>query len=198
MQNHEAFELLTARLKSFAAVNDEMAALFEEHGKVIHVPKKNLLVAAGAVDDSAYFIARGAFMMSVVTDEGVTRATTFFLDHYNDFMRCPDSSYLHLPTIYQLMAVEDSVVIKYNNRFMSDLLDNNHDLLRYWYYELQRANAASNKIRDARLALPAAKFLQMLYNDYPLLFQRFPSQHIAEFIGITPVWLSNLKKRLFS
>ncbi|MDD6394070.1 MAG: hypothetical protein PUG21_07355 [Prevotella sp.] len=33
--------------------------------------------------------------------------------------------------------------------------------------------------------------------QYPLLFQRFRGKDIANFMGVTPVWLCNIKRRVF-
>ena len=166
--------------------------------KPMHIDRNKFLVQQGEVCRYVYFIAKGAFLMSIVTESGESKTTSFFLDHYHDFIMCPDSVYFNTPTIYEVKAVEDSVVIKFTGEFINHLLDSNHALLRYSLQELRRDVAINSIIKDARLALPAAKFLQLLYDQYPLIFQRFPAQSIAEFMGITPVWLSNLRKKAIS
>jgi CRP-like cAMP-binding protein len=195
MLNQEIFDLLQVRLKTAVNADEALINLFEQNGKIIHVHKKQLLVISGTMDDNSYFIAKGAFLMSVVTDKGIAKTTSFYLDHYNDFISCSDTVYLHTPTIYQVMAVEDSVVIRFSRKFINHLLESDHKFLTYFLNERQILSAIVNKIRDARLALSSVEFLDFLYDQYPMIFQRFPSQNIAEFMGITPVWLSNLKRR---
>jgi CRP-like cAMP-binding protein len=195
MQNQEIFDLLKVRLQTAVDADEALINLFEQNGKIIHVRKKQLLVIPGTMDDNAYFIAKGAFLMSVVTEEGISKTTSFYLDHYNDFISCSDTVYLHTPTIYQVRAIEDSVVIRFSRKFLNHLLAADHRFLAYFLNERQMLSAIVSKIRDARLALSSAEFLDFLYDQYPMIFQRFPSQNIAEFMGITPVWLSNLKRR---
>jgi len=195
MQSEDIYDLLRTRLRAIIQEDEAVMALFEQNGKIMHVHKKQLLIMSGTMDDNVYFIAKGAFLMSIVTDDGSAKTTTFFLDHYNDFIRCPDSAYLHIPTIYQVTAVEDSVIIRFSGKFITTLLDDHPQLARYILVEQQRTLAISTQIRDARLALTSARFLQFLFDHYPLIFQRFPAQSIAEYMGITPVWLSNLKRR---
>jgi CRP-like cAMP-binding protein len=195
MQNDDIYDLLKTRLKTIMHGDETIMGMFEQNGKILHVHKKQLLVMSGTVDDHLYFIAHGAFLMSIVTEDGTVRTANFFLDHYNNFMLCQDSSYLHMPTIYQVTAVEDSIVIQFSRKFINTLLDSHPLFARYILDELQRTTAISTQIRDARLSLSSAQFLQFLFEHYPVIFQRFPAQSIAEYMGITPVWLSNLKRR---
>jgi len=198
MQDQEVYSLLKERLEHHIILDDGLMASLEKNGKIIHIPKKKLLIIAGSTDDSVYFIAKGAFLMAFVTESGESKTTSFFLDHYNDLIVRPDSIGTDTPTMYEVKAVEDAVVIKFSRQFINHLQDTNHALLKYSFHELRRATAISSIIGDARVALPAAEFLQLLYNQYPLIFKRFPAQSIAEFMGITPVWLSNLRKKAIS
>ena len=198
MQDHEVYSLLKGRLEQHITLDDGLMESFENNGKIIRIPKKKLLIIPGTRDDSVYFIAKGAFLMAIVTESGESKTTSFFLDHYHDFIMCPDTVYFNTPTIYEVKAVEDAVVIKFTGEFINHLLDSNHALLKYSLQELRRDVAINSIIKDARMALSAAKFLQLLYDQYPLIFQRFPAQSIAEFMGITPVWLSKLRKKAIS
>jgi CRP-like cAMP-binding protein len=195
MQNEDIYDLLKKRLKTIIHGDEAIMALFEQNGKIMHIHKKQLLIMSGTMDDNVYFIALGAFLMSIVTEDGTARTTSFFLDQYNDFIRCPDSAYLHIPTIYQVSAVEDSIVVRFSRKFIDTLLESHPQFVKYNLTETQRSLAISTQIRDARLALTSAQFLQFLFENYPLIFRRFPAQSIAEYMGITPVWLSNLKRR---
>jgi len=195
MQNEDIYDLLKSRLKTIIPGDEAVMDLFEQNGQIMHIHKKAFLVRTGTIDDNVYFIAQGAFLMSMVTEDGTAKTTSLFVYHYNDCIRCQDSAYLHVPTCYQVRAVEDSLVMRFSGKFINTLLEDQPQLAKYILVQIQRTSAISTQIRDARQALPSAQFLQFLYERYPLIFQRFPAQSIAEYMGITPVWLSNLKRK---
>gem|GEM_PF-2998520 len=195
MYEKEVYLQLKRRLQNYAGISDEFVVLLEQNGEILNIHKKKLLVLPGTVDKHMYFLAKGAFLMSIATKTGETRSTSFYLDHYNDFIVCGDSYYTGTPTMYQVQAVEDSVLVRLNKNFIDGLIETNFSFAKYALQELRNTTTMSDKIRDARIALSSADFLQLLYDQYPYIPERFPAHHIADFMGITAVWLSKLKRR---
>jgi CRP-like cAMP-binding protein len=191
------FEKLKSRIEKDSPVDDSLIMTLIDNGQILNIRKGELLVTFGTLDDNVYFVANGGFLMSIITDEGIEKTTMFYLDDYSDLIICMDSYNLQIPTIYQVRAAEDSVVIKFSRKFIRKLLVDDAQFALYYIIELENMLANTSEICDARLSSSALNFLKLLYERYPLFFQHFSSQVIAEFMGITPVWLSNLKRKLF-
>jgi len=186
---------LKKRIQNYDGLSDDFIDLIEQNSEIVNIHKKKLLVVPGTLDNHMYFLAKGAFLMSIVTKTGETKTTSFCVDHYNDFVLCSDSYYMHTPTIYQVQAVEDSVLVRFNKNFIEGLIATNASFTKYALQELRNTSTMADQIRDARIALSSADFLQLLYEKYPYILERFPAHTIAGFMGISRVWLSNLKKR---
>lgn len=191
------FEKLKSRIEKDTPVDDSLVMTLIDNGQILNIRKGELLVTFGTLDDNVYFVANGGFLMSIITDEGIEKTTMFYLDDYSDLIICMDSYNLQIPTIYQVRAAEDSFVIKFSRKFIRKLLVDDAQFALYYIIELENMLANTSEICDARLSSSALNFLKLLYERYPLFFQHFTSQVIAEFMGITPVWLSNLKRKLF-
>ncbi len=195
MHKKAIYHQLKRRLQNYAQISDEFIALFEQNSEILHVHKKKLLVIPGSIDSHMYFLAKGAFVMAIATKTGEIKTTSFYLDYYNDFINCDDSYNMGMPTVYQVQAIEDSVLLRFNKNFIEGLLETNPSFVKYFLQEFRNTTTMANKIREARIALSSADFLQLLYDQYPYIVERFPAHTIAGFMGITPVWLSKLKNR---
>lgn len=54
-----------------------------------------------------------------------------------------------------------------------------------------------NQLQNHSIGLTSQAFLEWLLEHYSFLFQRFQSKDIANFMGITPTWLSRLKQKVY-
>ena len=53
-----------------------------------------------------------------------------------------------------------------------------------------------NQFQNHLLGLSSEELLKWLLKNYQPIFQRFRSKDIANFMGVTPIWLSNLKRKI--
>jgi hypothetical protein len=53
-----------------------------------------------------------------------------------------------------------------------------------------------NQLQNHLTGLSSEEFLKWLLKNYNFIPQRFSSHDIANFMGITPTWLSLLKRKL--
>ncbi|MCG8332703.1 MAG: hypothetical protein MI974_33770, partial [Chitinophagales bacterium] len=53
-----------------------------------------------------------------------------------------------------------------------------------------------NELRALLISLSSEEMLQYLHEHYPQILQQIPSKYVANFLGITPQWLSKLKHKL--
>ena len=53
-----------------------------------------------------------------------------------------------------------------------------------------------SEIRAQIITLDSLEMLQYLHKNYPQILQQVPSKIRSNFLGITPQWLSKIKKKL--
>lgn len=161
--------------------------------KEVRVKKGQFLSEVGRVVDKLYFMQKGCVIICVKIngEEKVIEFFTendIFTDFYSYLRRVPAQSYMRV--------LENSVMIGVKKEHFEQILRRSHDLEHFGRKFLeerllegligfQNSAVLSNEERYLRLA-----------RKRPGLFQRVPQYLIASYLGLTPVGLSKIRKRL--
>lgn len=173
-------------------------AELEQKCSVLKLEKNELLIRYNADNKKMFFIVSGSFIRSIITSRGEDRTVMFHTEDFLEFVKAYDTVYFHEKTNYEIKANERSVVIAFDYDFMFQAVSKQLDLLQYFTFKTEELLKTIDLFRNFQLGLTSDEYLSWLYENYSFLFQRFPAQNIASFMGITPVWLSKLKAKLTS
>lgn len=157
------------------------------------ISKKHDLLLPGKISREIYFIEKGC--LQLYYDKNGEDATIFIAVE-NMFIGAFASFLSRRPSEQGLRALEDC-----------ELLVLTHTALEELYLTLPKMNIIVRKLLEQRflhaqslvssfvLNNPEERYLQMLRRR-PELLQRVPQHVLATFLGITPVSLSRIRKRL--
>ncbi|WP_051296185.1 Crp/Fnr family transcriptional regulator [Eisenibacter elegans] len=186
----DALHQLTAQLVQLNAAEKR---LFESAFSLRQVPKGFTLVAAGQVAKEIYFINEG--LLRLYYDKDGEHITGFiFREHL--FASCYESFLQQSPSIQYLETLEDCQLLAINKARI--------DLL---YQQLPKINVFTRRLAEQRF-INAQRILSSFLLDSPEqrcqhfieqhgdLFLRVPHHIIASYLGITPVSLSRIRRRL--
>jgi CRP-like cAMP-binding protein len=180
----------SAQLVSFTK---EERQIIESYFSVRQVPKKFTLIKNGKIARELYFINKGLLRLYYTKDIEDITAFIFrehlFASSYDSFLR-------QSPSIQGLDTLEDA-----------ELLVITYDDLNTLYKKVPRMETLARKIAEQRF-INAQLILSSYILDSPEerwkkfeasngdLLLRVPHHMIASFLGITPVSLSRIRKRL--
>jgi CRP-like cAMP-binding protein len=157
------------------------------------VPRKFKLAEEGKVAKELYFINKGLVRL-YYTKDGEEITGFIFKEHH--FASSYDSFLRQVPSIQTLETLEDC-----------DLLVINHKNLEQLYEALPKMHIVARKVAEQRF-INAQLLLSSFILDSPEeRYRKFEEQHgdlllrvpqhiIASFLGITPVSLSRIRKRI--
>ncbi|MCF1715291.1 Crp/Fnr family transcriptional regulator [Flavihumibacter sp. RY-1] len=180
----------SAQLVSFTR---EEQQIIESYFSVRQVPKKFTLIQNGKIARELYFINKGLLRLYYSKD---TEDITAFIFREHLFASSYDSFLRQAPSIQGLDTLEDS-----------ELLVITYDDLNTLYKKVPRMETLARKIAEQRF-INAQQILSSYILDSPEerwkkfeaingdLLLRVPHHMIASFLGITPVSLSRIRKRL--
>jgi CRP-like cAMP-binding protein len=107
-----------------------------------------------------------------------------------------ESIILNQPSSYSFEALEDTQMMVFDYNEMEELFAKNHQLERFGRYFIQQELAQAVKIYEGHLFFsPEERYLKFI-EKYPDLMNRVPLKHLSSFLGITPVSLSRIRKRI--
>lgn len=179
-------------LQSALDLNESELGLLFEEARRERLKKGDRIVTAGEVQNTLSFLTRG-ILRGYVVDENGEEVTDCFIYQSGDVaMGCngldePSLISIEALTPCELLRVPVSAVVDLFSREPGILCAHNkllrEDLKRHW--ELKRI-----------LYQPAMQRYQWFLAAHPGLSERVSSKYVASILGITPVTLSRLKKRL--
>jgi hypothetical protein len=196
MDKSSYFSIWANKLPSIE--NSEILDLLENNCDIICLDKNEPLIKFQANNRKIYFIIKGSFIRNIITSKGEEKTIMFHTEDFHEYFKSYDTIYFHQKTDYEIKANEKSVVLAFDFDFLFGQIQKDIKLLEYYIHKTEELFVILDLFRNFQLGLTSEEYLSWLYENYAFLFQRFPAQNIASFMGITPVWLSKLKAKLTS
>ena len=168
---------------------DYWLSLYEK----IELKKGDALVSAGQVVIHFYYLDTGCIYYYKM-QEGVTKVLEFYTE---DVFFTDLPSYVKgAPSKYFLRATEDTTVYAIKKVHTEKSYDESHQLERFGRLSMQEAFIKSySRVERMNNRTNEERYLRLL-GKRPGLLQRVPQYLIASYLGLTPVGLSKIRKRL--
>ena len=187
------FELIYRYIDQMIRLTEQERRLFENAFSFRQVPKKFLLIREGQVAREVFFINKGLLRLFYNKDgeeiTGFIFREGLFASSYESFLR-------QSPSIQNLETLEDC-----------ELLVLTFDKLEALYEKLPKINVMTRKIAEQRFINGQMILSSFLLDSPEERYRKFEAAHgdlllrvphhiIASYLGITPVSLSRIRKRI--
>ncbi|MBA4299825.1 cAMP-binding domain of CRP or a regulatory subunit of cAMP-dependent protein kinases [Algoriphagus alkaliphilus] len=189
-------QALIQHLESFIPLKENEKALFEDKFVSRLVKRKEKILTAGEVCKQYTFIVKGCFRMYGVDDKGFEHNIQFAAE--NDWIADISSFYTQKTSQLNIEALEASELLQIKQQDLFFLFTNVPKLNRIFkvmiehkYIELQ------NRVLQNFSSTAEQRYLGFL-EQYPHLSNRLPNTQIASYLGITPEFLSKVRKNIQS
>lgn len=161
------------------------------------VNSKKVILDYGQKCNKIYFILKGAFITKAWDEEKqIEKTISFNIDSFQPFVTNAESYFLNVVSETCIQAISDSTVMGFYKSHLEKIASDNKKFSQYYNKMIINGLTSGNQIRTKSLTYSPKKFYNYLMNNYPEIIQNIPSKHIASFLGISDVWLSNLKKSI--
>lgn len=188
------FAKLIAYIQQIYPIEKEKIEAFAAKAKLRSLKKKELFISEGEVCRHLIFIQQGLFRYYYVLADGSDLTKDFAIDQQNPFCTAYTSFTTKEPSQIWIEAVEDSVVLQWDEPFIRQLFQTDP-----WVFftknMLESMYVRKEKREYSFLRLTPKERYQQFLKEYPQLSQRVAQYQIASFLGITPESLSRIRKR---
>lgn len=186
-------ELFKQHLQKFIAIDEEKFNDVLSFFELKTVKKKENVLVEGQVCKFNYFVLNGCMRMFFINEKGVEHTTQFAIENW---WITDNMAYEHqLQTEFYIQAVEDTRLLTLHAESQEKLLSRYPEMERYFRYIYQRAYAASQR----RIKYMYDFSREELYNHFqlvnPQFVQRIPQYLIASYLGFTPEYLSEIRRK---
>jgi len=196
METSEALNIFRKSLEKFVVFNEAEWIVFTQHLSFMSLKKKKYFAVPEQVCDKVGFIVSGSIRyFHIIDGEDITSYFSFENEFVSSY-----KSYLTLqPGITYIQALEDTKLITYTRNDMEQMLQN--PLLAFKMEHFGRKITEhylccyEDRVASFITQTPEERYLSLLETGREIL-QRMPQHYIANFLGITPVSLSRIRRRL--
>ena len=183
-------------LEKFIKINDEDFEKILSFFEVKTFGKKENLLVEGQICRSNYFVLKGLLRKFFINEKGTEQITEFAIETW---WMTDNISYEHkVPSEFYIQTVEKSEILVISNDSQEKLLEEFPVMERYFRFVYQRAYAANQMRVKYIFSLSKEDFYFNLLKKQPEFVQRVPQYLIASFLGFTPEYLSEIRKRIVS
>jgi len=196
METSAALYQFRTALEKFVVFNEAEWIVFTQHLTFSTLKKKQFFAEYGKVCDKVGFIVTGSVRYFHVKD-GID--ITGYFSFENEFLSSYKSYLTNEPSINYIQALEDTRIINISKKDMETMLNN--PLLAYKMERFGRLIAEhylccyEDRVTSFITQSPEERYLQLISTGREIL-RRMPQHYIANFLGITPVSLSRIRRRL--
>ncbi len=189
-------ESLIRHLESFIPLSTLEKSQIEERFFPREVKKREKILTGGEVCGFYTFVEKGCFRMFGIDDKGFEHNIQFAAE--NNWIADIGSFHTTKVSLLNIEALEPSKILQIKQQDLYFLYTNIPKLDRIFkvlvelkYIELQ------NRILQNFSSTAEQRYLSFL-EQYPHLSNRLPNTQIASYLGITPEFLSKVRRDLMS
>ena len=157
------------------------------------IAKKDYLLRSGEICRHDNFITKGCVKVCYTDEKGVEYIIKFAME---DWWVIDIDSFLNAkPSFYYIQAIEDTELLQLSRSDYELLYQAIPKFQKFSNERWQNGFIALQQRLMQNLSLPAEERYQHFKQKYPGLEQRISQKLIASYLGITPEFLSKLRKK---
>lgn len=194
MITEEAHALLRRKVNGFSAVPDADWVLLLPYLEMKQLKKNEFFVKEGKRSFDVGLVLNG-MLRQYYTVEGEEKTTYFYFE--NHFVSAYISCITGNPSLLTIEALSDVQYISFPYAVLMELFDKSMAWQKFGRLVAEYLAVGLEERMTSLLMLnPEARYLNLLNSNKHKIIVRIPQHYIANYLGITPVSLSRIRKRL--
>ena len=191
-----SFGQLKKHIQIFTSISEEEFHDSVQYFKKFSVKKKEMIHKAGTVCTYNYFIISGCIRLFFINEKEVEQTIDFAIENWwlTDLF-----SYINQQSSeFYIQAVENAIIMKMSKTNEEILCEKNPIFNSYFKQIYQKANAAAQMLSKYLKEFSKEDFYLHFKKNFPEFLQRVPQYLLASYLGFTPEYLSEIRKKEFS
>ncbi|MDP2889998.1 MAG: Crp/Fnr family transcriptional regulator [Bacteroidota bacterium] len=182
-----------SHIRKYVKLDDHSVARLIQYISPLKLKRKEFLLKEGQICQSIYFVEKGCLRMFFIDDKLNEQITQFALENW--WMADHFSFLDNKPSPYLIQTIEKSEILAINKTLFEEMLRELPQMERYFRIIMQRAVAASQLRNKFTYEMSKEEFYQHFNTSFPEFVQRVPQYMIASYLGLTPQYVSELRKK---
>lgn len=187
---------LIDHIEKVSTIHVSEAGLLESFFEHKKYKKKELLLTEGHRCYEKFFIIKGCVHLYYLRQNGTEQTIDFALEDWwtSDFTAFQQGA----PAQFSIRAIENIEVLSITADRQQALFKQMPELHAYFHLVFQRAYAACQMRFRFLFEFSKEELYQHFLQHFPAFTQRVPQYLLASFLGFTPEYLSEIRKKYLS
>ena len=185
---------LTQHLRKYTEVPEKEVQPILSYFRAVTVAKKVSLLEAGQVCQHHYFVGKGCLRMFFINEKGNEQTLQFAIESW--WLTDHQSFSTQQETDFCIQAVERCELLTIDFNAQEHMLNAHPCMERYFRKIYEIAYRVAQQGMKFRYNLSGEDLYLHFVNDFPGFANRIPQYLLASYLGITPEYLSEIKKNL--
>ena len=187
------FHTFRSHIERHTKLSEYESAYISSFFSIKKVWKKELLLEPGIICRYESFIISGLFQTSYIDELGKIHTLNF--PHEDWWVGDFKSFSNRVPTEMIIEALEDSVLLEISKSSLDELLAKSQPFAKYFRALSENASIAANDRIVNQLSKSAEQRYELFCMKYPNVLQRLSQKRIASFLGVSPEYFNQIKKK---
>jgi CRP-like cAMP-binding protein len=175
-------------------LNDEEKAFADEVFKERRVKRRQFILQEGDICNTNTFIVEGCFRMFMVDENGKEHNLQFAIENW--WIGDIGSFHSEKPSKLYIEAIENSVVLQVRKEDQLKLFVDYPKFNQIFRFLAENAMVGLQKRVLQNISSTAEERYLDFLKQYPQLFNRISNVQIASYLGVTPEFLSTIRKKI--
>lgn len=188
-----AKSILIEHIKSYTSFSEKELTEILSFFDCQSYKKKEVLLSTNKRCDKLFFVAKGCLQLYFIDDLGYKKTTQFALENWwlTDFLAFQNQKRSN----FTIETVENSIVLSISSSKYTELLNQFPLIEKYFRNIYETAYGAALMRLKYMNSYSKEEMFFRFREDFPEFVQRVPQYLLASFLGLTPEYLSEIKRK---
>ncbi|MEM7382535.1 MAG: Crp/Fnr family transcriptional regulator [Bacteroidota bacterium] len=183
---------LTKYLRRYVTLSPEEDSLFQSYLTPVKLKRKEFAFEQGMLCNSRYFITKGCMRLFYIDPKGHEQIIHFGIDNW--WITDYDSLLTNSQTRFNLQAIEPTELLVLKESALEEIYQRIPALERLFRIIMERTYIAGQRRLEYMFSMSSEELYEHFISANPAFIQRIPQYMLASYLGITPEYLSALRK----
>lgn len=184
---------LIKHIRKHIDLSDSETMILSKYVEQSSYKRKEFILQENNDCKNLFFVEKGCLRMYFVNEKAVEQIVQFALDSW--WISDLKSFINNTPSDYYIQTIENSIITSINSEQLEQLLTEIPKLERYFRIIMQQELAAAQFKSKLMYEMSKEDLYNHFVTSFPEFIQRVPQYMIASYLGLTPEYVSGLRKK---
>lgn len=189
-------ESLKKHIREYIEISDDKLEKYCCAFRIENIKKKDFLLKEGEICEDEGFVLNGCFKVFRTDKNSDDQILYFAVEDW--WISDIDSFINKIPSQLNIQAIEDSEILLISREDKEKLYQEIPEIERLMRFKFQMSIIALQRRIIDNLSKPSDERYQDFLRDYPKTAHRLTNIQIAAYLGVTPEFISRIRRKIVS